>query len=182
MAILDSKGRLFGKISLLDLGAGLIMLMVVAGLFLLPGGSGSSVAQIGATNQPIEMDVIVRGLTVGDPKSFVAGLEQQKKTNIIIRNQPAGEVEILGVKQLPRSVAVPQPDGSVKPMPDPRPELEYTVDMMITLGGEAQVLEDGAVIAGSKIKVGTPLELEGQTYRFNAPVIGVRIPEPQKKQ
>ncbi|NJO77791.1 MAG: DUF4330 domain-containing protein [Cyanobacteria bacterium RM1_2_2] len=180
MAILDSKGRLFGKISLLDVGAGLILLMVVAGLFLLPGGSGSSVAQIGTTNKPVEMDVIVRGLTVGDPQAFVSQLEQQKKTNIIIRNQPAGEVDILAVKQLPRSVAVPQPDGSVKPMPDPRPELNYTVDMMITLGGEAQVLADGAVIAGSKIKVGTPLELEGQTYRFNAPIIGVRISESQK--
>lgn len=180
MAILDSKGRLFGKISLLDVGAGLILLMVVAGLFLLPGGSGSSVAQIGITNKPIEMDVIVRGLTVGNPQAFMAQLAQQKTANIIIRNQPAGEVDILDIKSLPRSVAVPQPDGSVKPMPDPRPELEYTVDMMITLSGNAQVLEDGAVIAGSKIKVGTPLELEGQTYRFNAPVIGVRIPEPQK--
>jgi hypothetical protein len=180
MAILDSKGRLFGKVSLLDLGAGLIMLMVVAGLFLLPGGSGSSVAQIGSTAQPIEIDVIVRGLTVSDPKSFVAAIQQQGKTDIIIRNQPAGEVAILAVKPLPRSVAVPQPDGSVKPMPDPRPELEYTVDMLVTLKGEAQVLEDGAVLAGSKIKVGTPLELEGQTYRFNAPVVGVRILEPPK--
>jgi hypothetical protein len=175
MAILDSKGRLFGKVSLLDLGAGLILLMVVAGLFLLPGGTGSSVAQIGAANKPVEMDVIVRGLTVSNPKAFVEAIQQQGKTNIIIRNQPAGEVQILGVKSLPRSVAVPQPDGSVKPMPDPRPELEYTVDMIITLKGEAQVLADGAVLGGSKIKVGTPLELEGQTYRFNAPIVGVRI-------
>lgn len=180
MAILDSKGRLFGKVSLLDVGAGLIILMVVAGLFLLPGGSGSSVAQIGATTKPIEMDVVVRGLTVSDPKAFVTALQQQQKTDIIIRNQPAGEVNILAIKPLPRSVAVPQPDGSVKPMPDPRPELEYTVDMMITLGGEATVQDDGAVLAGSKIKVGTPLELEGQTYRFNAPVVGVRILEPAK--
>lgn len=180
MAILDSKGRLFGKLSLLDLGAGLIILMVVAGLFLLPGGSGSSVAQLGASTKPIEFDVIVRGLTVSNPKAFVEALQQQKQTNIIIRNQPAGAVEVLGVKSLPRSVAVPQPDGTVKPLPDPRPELEYTVDMMVTLRGEAQVLDDGAVLAGSKVKVGTPLELEGQTYRFNAPVVGVRILDQEK--
>jgi hypothetical protein len=180
MAILDSKGRLFGKFSLLDIGAGLIILMVVAGLFLLPGGSGSSVAQIGATTKPIEIDVIVRGLTVSDPKTFLESIQQQKKTNIIIRNQPSGAVDVLGVKSLPRTVAVPQPDGAVKPLPDPRPELNYTVDMLITLRGDAQVQDDGAVLAGSKIKVGTPLELEGQTYRFNAPVVGVRILEPQK--
>ncbi|MBF2001032.1 MAG: DUF4330 domain-containing protein [Synechococcales cyanobacterium C42_A2020_086] len=175
MAILDSKGRLFGKISLLDIAAGLIMLMVVVGLFLLPGGSGSSVAQIGTTTKPVEIDVIVRGLTVSNPQGLITALQQEKKTNIIIRNQPFGEVDVLNVKSLPRSVAVPQPDGTVKPLPDPRPELEYTVDMMVTLGGQAQVLADGPVLGGSKIKVGTPMELEGQTYRFNAPVVGVRI-------
>jgi hypothetical protein len=180
MAILDSKGRLFGKLSLLDLGAGLIMLMVVAGLFLLPGGSGSSVAQIGATKSPIEIDVIVRGLTVSNPKAFVESIQQQKKANIIIRNQPSGSVDVVSVKSLPRSVAVPQPDGSVKPMPDPRPELDYTVDMLVTVRGDAQVQDDSAVLAGNKVKVGTVLELEGQTYRINAPIVGVRILQPQK--
>ncbi|HEY9657224.1 MAG TPA: DUF4330 domain-containing protein, partial [Allocoleopsis sp.] len=70
MAILDSKGRLFGKISILDLGAALIILMVVAGIFLFPGGSGS-VAQVGTNTKPIEVDVMVRGLTVRDPQALI---------------------------------------------------------------------------------------------------------------
>ena len=53
MAILDSKGRLFGKISLLDIGAGLIILMVAVAVFFYPGTSGS-VAQVGAINKDIE--------------------------------------------------------------------------------------------------------------------------------
>jgi hypothetical protein len=106
---------------------------------------------------------------------LIKSLEDEKKTNIIIRNQPFGQVNVLGVQQLPRTVAVPQPDGSVKSFPDPRPELNYTVDMMVTLGGNAQIVENGPVLGNTKIKVGTPLELEGLTYRFNAPVIGVRI-------
>lgn len=174
MAILDSKGRLFGKISVLDLGAGLIILLAVFGLFLLPG-SGGSVAQVGSATKPIEVDVIVRGLTVRDPDALVTSLQNEKKTNIIIRNQPYGQVDVLGVQKLPRTVAVPQPDGSVKPLADPRPELNYTVDMMVTLGGNAQIVDDGPILGNTKIKVGTPLELEGLTYRFNAPVIGVRI-------
>jgi hypothetical protein len=174
MAILDSKGRLFGKISILDLGAGLVILLAVFGLFLLPG-SGGSVAQVGSATKPIEVDVIVRGVTVRDPAALVQSLQDEKKTNIIIRNQPYGQVDVLNVQQLPRTVAVPQPDGSVKPFPDPRPELNYPVDMMVTLGGNAQIVDDGPVLGNTKIKVGTPLELEGLTYRFNAPVIGVRI-------
>lgn len=175
MAIIDSKGRLFGKISLLDIGAALVILLVVGGIFLLPGSSGTALVQTNTNTKPIEVDVIVRGLTVGDPQGLVKSLADGKKTNIIIRNQPYGTVDVLNVKQLPRTVAVPQPDGSVKPFNDPRPELNYTIDMIVTLGGNAQILSDGPVLGNNKIKVGTPMELEGQTYRFNAPVIGVRI-------
>ena len=175
MAILDSKGRLFGKVSLLDVGAALVILLVVGGLFWLPGSSGSSIVQTGSTTKPIEVDVIVRGLTVADPQAMLKSLTDEKKTNIIIRNQPYGEVKIINVKSLPRTAAVPQPDGSVKPLPDPRPELNYTLDMVVTLSGDAQIVNDGPVLGNNKIKIGTPMELEGQTYRFNAPVIGVRI-------
>jgi hypothetical protein len=173
MAILDSKGRLFGKISLLDLGAGLIIAMAIAGLVLLPGGGGS-LAQ-GGELRPVEVDIIVQGLTVTDPKKFTEELTTAKKTNVIIRNQPYGEVNVLGVKSYPRSVAVPQPDGSVKSMADPRPELQYKVDAIVTLGQDARVVDNGPVFGNVKVKVGTPLEIEGQTYRVSAPVIGVRI-------
>lgn len=175
MAIVDSKGRLFGKVSLLDIGAALVILLVIGGLFLLPGSSGSSIVQTGSSTKPIEVDVMVRGLTVADPQALLSSLTAEKKTNIIIRNQPYGQVDVLNVKTLPRTVAVPQADGSVKALPDPRPELNYTLDMIVTVGGDAQILSDGPVLGNNKIKVGTPMELEGQTYRFNAPVVGVRI-------
>lgn len=176
MAILDSKGRLFGKVSILDIGAALMILLVVAGIFLFPGGAGS-IAQVGSATKPIEVDVMVRGLTVRDPQALLKSLQEEKKTKIIIRNQPFGEVGVLDAQSLPRSVAVPQPDGSVKSLPDPRPELNYTIDMLITLGGDAVVDSTGPVLGNTKIKVGTPMELEGLTYRFNAPVVGVRILE-----
>lgn len=176
MKLLDSKGRLFGKVSLLDIGAGLIILMVLVGVFFYPGTSGS-VAQVGAVSKPIEVDVIVRGLTVSDPKGLYDTLKNSETTNVIIRNQPYGQVNIKDVKLLPRSVAVPQPDGTVKSFPDPRPELGYTMDMLITLTGDAQVTEDGPVFGNSKVKVGTQIEIEGELYDFYTSTVGVRILE-----
>jgi Domain of unknown function (DUF4330) len=176
MAILDSQGRLFGKVSILDIGASLIILMVVAGVFLFPGSSGS-VAQLGVSQKPIVVDLIVRGLTVRDPQGLIAALKEEGTTNVIIRNQPHGKVAIKDVKALPRSVAVPQPDGSVVSLNDPRPELGFTADMMITIEGDAQITDDGPVLSNNKIKIGTPVEVEGKTYRFNTSVIGVQIVE-----
>jgi len=40
MKILDSQGRLFGKVSILDLGAALVILLVLVGIFF-PVSSGS---------------------------------------------------------------------------------------------------------------------------------------------
>jgi hypothetical protein len=174
MTIIDSKGRLFGKVSLLDVGAALIILMVLGGIFLYPGTSGS-VAQVGATMKPVEVDVMVRGLSSSDPDRLFNDIQNAGTVNIIIRNQPYGQVDVKSVERLPRSTAVPQPDGSVIALPDPRPELNYTIDMMITLVGEAQITDTGPVFGNSKVKVGTPIELDGDLYNFNTSTVDVRV-------
>jgi len=38
-----------------------------------------------------------------------------------------------------------------------------------------QITDNGPVIGNSKLKIGTPVELEGFNYNFNATVIDVRI-------
>ncbi|MGL5926683.1 DUF4330 domain-containing protein [Chroococcidiopsis sp.] len=174
MKILDSQGRLFGKVSLLDIGAALVIFLVVVGIFFFPGTSG---AQIGVTTKPVEIDVIVRGLSVRDPQQlFEQGLKPGGKTNIIIRNQPYGQVGVKAVKQLPRTTLVPQPDGSVKVLPDPR-ENQYIMDMVVTLEGNAQITKNGPVIGNSKLKIGIPAQLEGFNYDFTGGVIALRFPE-----
>jgi hypothetical protein len=172
MAILDSKGRLFGKVSILDLGAALVILIVVVGIFFFPGTSGS-VAQLNE-KKPIEVDVLVRGLSVRDPAGLMNQFNQQKKTSIIIRKEPYGQVEIKSVKELPRTILVPQENGTVKELPDPRTN-SFSTDMLMTLGGQATLTKDGPVLGNSKIKIGTPVELEGMDYNFNASVIDVRV-------
>jgi len=176
MAILDSQGRLFGKISLLDIGAALVILLVIFGVFFYPGTSGS-VAQIGVQTKPIEVDAIVRGLSVAKPQQLMTDIKAAGKTNIIIRNQPYGSIGVKDIKPLPRTVAVSQPDGGVKAFSDPRPEMGYSADMLMTLGGNAQITDDGPVLGNNKVKIGTPIEVEGLTYRFNASIVEVRIPQ-----
>ncbi|MFE1747787.1 DUF4330 domain-containing protein [Coleofasciculus sp. H7-2] len=173
MKILDSQGRLFGKVSILDVGAALVILSVIVGIFFFPGTSGS-VAQVGVTTKPVEMDLIVRGLNVRDPQALIDQFQKDKKTNIIIRNQPAGQMEIKSIKILPRSVTVPQPDGSVKALPDPRPD-SFSTDMLMTFGTKAQITKDGPVVGGTKLKIGIPVELDGSGYNFNSTVIDIRF-------
>ncbi|NET03007.1 MAG: DUF4330 domain-containing protein [Sphaerospermopsis sp. SIO1G2] len=174
MPILDSKGRLFGKINLLDLGAALVILMVIVGIFIFPGTSGS-VAQVGTKTVPIEVDLIVRGLNVRDPQRlFDQGFTKGGKTNVIIRNQPYGQIAIKSIQELERTISVPQPDGSVKEFSDPRSN-NFSTDFLLTLEGEAEVTDNGPVLGKSNVKIGVPFELDGFNYNFNASVIDVRL-------
>jgi hypothetical protein len=173
MAILDSKGRLFGKFNLLDIGAIFVILLVVVGIFLFPGTG--SVAQVNAKSVPIEVDLVVRGLNVRDPQQLYAnGFTKEGKTKVIIRNQPYGEIKIKSIQELPRTLSVPQPDGSLKELVDPRKN-NFSTDMLLTLEGKANLTETGPVLGNSKVKIGMPFELEGFNYNFNATVIDIRL-------
>ncbi|WP_071515401.1 DUF4330 domain-containing protein [Geitlerinema sp. PCC 9228] len=174
MKLIDKQGRLFGKISILDIGAILVILLVIGGIFFFPGNSGS-VAQVGVTTKPVELDILVRGLSVRDPQMVIQDMEDTQKTKIVIRNQPYGEIDIRDIQQLERRVAVPQPDGSVKALPDPTNE--FSTNMLITVAGEANITDSGPVLGNSKLKIGTPVELEGKTYNFHASVVDVRLSE-----
>ncbi|MGK7887903.1 MAG: DUF4330 domain-containing protein [Leptolyngbyaceae cyanobacterium] len=174
MAVLDSKGRLFGKISILDVGAAVVIGATLAGIFLVPGDSGS-VAQIGATRKSVEVDLMVRGLTVTDPEALLQSIREEGQTEIIIRNQTYGEVAVQSVRELPRSVATPQPDGSTRSFPDPRPELGFTLDMLVTVAGEAEINNNAVVFGNNKMKIGNQVAIEGLTYRINTSIVGVRI-------
>jgi hypothetical protein len=174
MAILDSKGRLFGKLNILDFCAGLVILLVIVGIFFFPGTTGS--AQIGSTQATIEVDLVVRGLNVRDPQRLVEkGFTKGGKTNIIIRNQPYGEVEIKSIEVFPRNILATLPDGKVLEVPDPR-KSNFSTDMLLTVTGKAQITDKGPVLGNSKVKIGMPFELDGFNYNFNATVIDIRIP------
>lgn len=172
MAILDRQGRLFGKISILDLGAIAAVLLALVGLFLVPGNNGNSIAQIAtAETKPVEVEIMVRGLTVIDPDDLVKAGE---KTDIIIRNQPRGQVEIKTVKVLVPKIAVPKLDGTVVALPDPRLADTYVRDFAIVLAANAKVTSDGVIFGSDKVKVGTPVDIEGAKYIMRGSVMSVR--------
>ena len=45
MKIIDSQGRLFGKISILDLGAGAVIFLAIAGILIFPGTQVTGIAK-----------------------------------------------------------------------------------------------------------------------------------------
>lgn len=173
MSILDRQGRLFGKISILDIGAALVILASVVGIFFIPA-SNSTGPVVGHTTEEAEVDVIVRGLNVLNPDKLREDFKPGNRLSFVIRNQPAGSVEIKHVRPLDRLLAVSQPDGGVKAVKDPRPD-SYSMDMIVTVAGKGQSTEGGFTLGGTKVKIGTSIEIDQKNYNFNASVIDVRF-------
>jgi hypothetical protein len=173
MSILDRQGRLFGKISILDIGAALVIVASILGIFLIPAGNGSSPVVGGAKTEAAEIDVVVRGLNVLNQDKLREDFQPGKKLSFVIRNQPTSPVEIQSVRSLERLLAMSQPDGSVKAVKDPRPD-SFSIDMIVTVKGQGQATEGGFTIGGTKVKIGSSVEVDQKNYNFNASVIDVR--------
>jgi len=174
MAILDSRGRLFGKVNLLDLGALLVILLVIFGVFFFPGSPGS-LAQINSYTKPVEVDLFVQGLKLSNPQElFNKELAKGNKTNVIIRKEPHGAINIKSIQQLPRTILVTLADGDVKEIPDPKKN-NFSTDIFMTLSGIARITDNGPVIGSSQVKIGDEMELDGFNYHFKATILDVRV-------
>ncbi|PIK89926.1 hypothetical protein SYN65AY6LI_13510 [Synechococcus sp. 65AY6Li] len=169
MRLVDQQGRLLGKVSLLDLGALAIVVAAIVAVLFLPGRQAGSVVQVGGgPTLPVEVDMIVRGVSSRSLEPFQAG----QKADLIIRNQPYGQVEVVRVENVSRTVPVVFPDGRVENLPDPEP---YRFDLVFTLRGRGQQTENGIVLGNNRVKVGVPLELETFGYNLRGTVMDVRL-------
>ena len=122
--------------------------------------------QIEATSD-ITFQVFLRGVTVtGEEFPIVSG----GKTFITIRNVPYTELKVLDVKSEPRMTFAP---ASKTVVVDPSQPAMY--DAIVTITDVAKITKDGAVVGGNKIKMGLPVVLEGETYKFGGTISDVRV-------
>ena len=123
--------------------------------------------QIEATS-PITFQVFLRGVTVTG-KEFP--IKTNDKTFITIRNVPYTELNVIDVDSQPRKVFSPNSKNII--VTDPaQPDL---YDAIVTITDVAKITKDGAVVGGNKIKMGLPVTLEGQVYKFNGTISDVRV-------
>ncbi|MEM9568001.1 MAG: DUF4330 domain-containing protein [Cyanobacteria bacterium P01_E01_bin.34] len=169
MALIDNRGRLFGKVSVIDLGAALVVLVAMVAIFLVPANSQSvPIPGFNTSNQkPVEVDVVARRVSTRSAEVFKPG----ERANIVIRNQPYGEVDVVGVEDVSRSVPVVLPDGSIERVA----EEQFIADIVVTVSGQAAVTSNGIVLGNSKVKVGVPIELETFDSLIHGTVMEVRI-------
>ena len=127
--------------------------------------------QIEATSA-ITFQVFLRGVTVtGDEFP----IKPQDKTFITIRNVPYTELNVLKVTSEARQTLVPSQRAKEQYILVKDPAQPAIFDAVVTITDTAKITKDGAVVGGNKIKMGLPVTLEGNSYKFNGTISDVRV-------
>ena len=122
----------------------------------------------------IGFQVFLRGVTI---TGGVNPIKIGDETFISIRNVPYTTLKVVDVKADTKKVLMPNP--AHRPpfiIMDDYSQL-FMYDIVVTVIDTAKITKDGAVVGGNKIKIGLPITLEGQTYKFNGTVSNVQLIE-----
>ena len=159
--------NLFGKLNFVEIiiVAGVICAFFV-GIATMKHFRQTADKQIEATSA-ITFQVFLRGVTVTGDEFPV---KPASKTFITIRNVPYTELEVLDVTSESRKTFAPSSRILVND-----PSQPAIFDAVVTISDTAKITKDGAVVGGNKIKMGLPVTLEGENYKFNGTISDVRV-------
>ena len=144
-----------------------VIIALTVGLYTAKNLRQTADKQIEATS-PITFQVFLRGVTVtGEEFPIIVN----DKTFITIRNVPYTELKVTEVKSDARKIYAA---GSKSALVND-PSMPCMYDAIVTIEDVAKITKDGAVVGGNKIKMGLPVVLEGETYKFGGTISDVRV-------
>lgn len=126
----------------------------------------------------IQFEVFFRGVTISDTESpFKAG----DNAFITIRNVPYTKLKIVAMDGRPRMTILPAKNdkGYIIAEDISMPNL---FDFIVKLEDKAKKTPDGYVAGGNKIKMGIPVVIEGEKYKYSGTISNVQeVEETQNK-
>ena len=127
--------------------------------------------QVEATS-PVVFQIYLRGVTVTSENFPVV---KGAKTFITIRNVPYTELSVTDVTSTPRKAAILSTKAVEQYVLINDPAQPSLYDAVVTVKDTAKITKDGAVVGGNKIKMGLPITIEGENYKFNGIISDVRV-------
>ena len=173
----EKPSNFLKRLNPIDLGAAAAVLLAAVGVIWSPKLAGN-VARATGGMKSVLVTVDVKGIPSENPNALLNKIRADAKTSLVIRNQPHGSVDIKQVTAINKRVVVVLPSGVVTTAPDPNASGFSTLDARFVLRGDGQVSNAGVVLGNQALKIGSPVELDGATYRINGVVSNVQIINP----
>lgn len=117
----------------------------------------------------INFEVFFRGVTISDD---VAPFKTGEDAFITIRNVPYTKLKIVAMDGRPRMAILPanNKEGYILTQDVSMPNM---YDLIVKLEDTAKKTPDGYVAGGNKIKMGIPVVIEGEKYKYTGVISNV---------
>lgn len=164
--MIDTQGKLWGRINIIDLSLMIIVVAALSGFAYIFMGQSPLEQKIQATGEA-SVTIAIRGARIQDPSIF----KVNEKVFLTIRNQRYEPVIISAINMVPRkTVFLNSKDQPVIVEDISSPEVK---DIDVTFSHNAEVTDEGVVMGGHNMKVGNSVELDAFGYRFNGSIMKV---------
>lgn len=151
MALFDGKGRLFGKINIVDLLILLIIISIAGGVYLaFFGGSDKQVMETSKVVYDFEITNVnkdfVDAITPGDPiRDNVRGNELGTVVSKVSKKATMLNEDLINGKYI------------IADVPD-------AYDVVITIEAQADITPANIIVGGAEVKVGKKFSIKGKGY------------------
>ncbi len=165
MRIFDDKGKLFGKVSIIDVLAVVIIVAMVSWFVWARLGRNIQ-GDVAAREQPIKFTVVINAIR----KTTAEAIEEGDRMFEFKTGGLVGIVESISTE--PAEVLLAREGGVMVRTQDPS-----RVDCFITIAGTARVSEDVITVNGVEIRVGATLGLKSKYVQVQGNVVTMNLPE-----
>lgn len=118
----------------------------------------------------IQFEVFFRGVTITDA---VAPFQVGDDAFITIRNVPYTKLKIVGINGRPRVTAIPASNKNGYNIIEDV-SMPNMYDFVVRLQDKAKKTSDGYVAGGNKIKMGIPVVIEGEKYKYTGTISNIQ--------
>ncbi len=166
--MIDKKGKLFGKVNIIDVVIVSAVIVLVAWFAWAKFGRDLR-NEVAAREQPIEYTVVITGIRGTTADAVKTGDRMfEFKTGALIGTVKSVSTEPQELVILGGGVAVR--------MDDPK-----RVDAFVTLQGTARVSEDVVTVNGVEIRVGASVGLKSKYVQAQGNVMSMELPEDEPR-
>ena len=120
----------------------------------------------------IALQVFIRNAVLTQAKNPIV---KNTQSYVTIRNVPYSKLTVIDSIAIRKSVVIPVPSQGKPASVVDDISLPFQYDIVVTLTDKAKLTDDGYVAGGNKIKIGTPIVLEGFNYRLNGIISAVEM-------
>jgi hypothetical protein len=161
----------FSRSRWLNWGAIAAVVLALLNIFFWPGPDGIALVKIGTPSKTVHIEATLLGLNA---ERAAAVFQTGTSLKATIDKTYSTTFTLEKVQEITNTVAGTQRDGTVKALPDPRGEMKYSKNLLLTFKVPGYANNNGTYVGLKPIRIGNAIKIIGDEFETQATVVSAR--------